>query len=788
MGDGLVHSHEQTMARHLRWLTGALALALATARLTRLLQPTTSGPSWVVVVLAMAVMGGVITWVAASYRISWISVASINLAAIVIAGLRIMTPDTLALGLVPTPETFDALASEMSFAAEVFRFGAAPVLPIPGLIAAIGSLFWIFGGLLAASAVTERAWIGSAPALAFYLQLATLDRRNSTVAWIAAFAIIATLSVLASGPGEDRRTGRLRDSGGLMITRRSGALPAALAAIMIVTGVAATSAFASTVPEAGSIDWRANSGIGTGLYGQGSSLNLFVGLQQNVVSLSDDPVFYARVSDSAPDNSELYWRLISLDVFDGQNWIPGAQTFSQQGESRYERDEWQFQGPTIEMSARVRIAGLTQQLLPVLYSTTAFESPNRLIDDSFRVREDGSIGIDVRSREGWEYEFRADVPSPDIAQLASLGGELSPIFDEAVTQGAIDLEPRPVNFVPRPPEVDPYLELPDEVSLAVKSAAREITEPGFTRFEKALILEAFFRDGDNFIYSTEVSTGHSSLDLEAWLLDPESENFRTGYCEQFATAMAVMARSLGLPSRVVLGFTPGDVVNQEDGSELIVVRERNAHAWVEIWMDGQGWVRFDPTPRSDGINRSLGQQEIGFDARAYVPAPDDAEAVGGTDRLPGERDPILPDFDEFLGDSTPDLRTGEGIRVPGWAPWALLLVVATVALPVYKSVRRRRRLAAVAVGNIEVAWMEITDRLRDLGSDVSEDLTPLEIAEAKHPDLVPLARIYSAVAYGGSPVGDGRRAFEVADNRLSRSQKPVERIKERVALQSIRRR
>jgi hypothetical protein len=83
--------------------------------------------------------------------------------------------------------------------------------------------------------------------------------------------------------------------------------------------------------------------------------------------------------------------------------------------------------------------------------------------------------------------------------------------------------------------------------------------------------------------------------------------------------------------------------------------------------------------------------------------------------------------------------------------------------------------------------MEITDRLRDLGSAVSEDLTPIEIAEAKHPDLVPLARIYSAIAYGGSPVGDGRRAFEVADSRLSRSQRPADRIKERVALQSLRR-
>lgn len=776
------------MARHLRWLSGALALSLVIARLTRLLQPTTSGPSWIVIVITMAVMGGIVTWVAASYRISWISIASINLVGIILATLRIMAPGSLALGVLPTRETLSVLGSEFSFAAEVFRFGSAPVLPIAGLVAGIGALCWVFGSLIAVAAVTERAWLGAVPALVFYLQLATLDRRSSTIAWIGAFAVIATLAVLAAGPGADRRTGRLRDSGGMMITRRSTTLPTVLGVLMVVAAIASTNALGSTVPEAGSIDWRTNSGIGTGLYGQGSSFNLFAGLQQNLVSLSDEPVFFARVSDSAPENDELYWRLITLDVFDGTNWIPGAQTFSKQGETRYEREEWQFQGPTTEVSARVRIAQLTQQLLPVLYSPSSLTSNNDLIGQSFRVREDGSIGIDVRTREGWEYEIRADVPNPDIAQLASLGGELSPIFDEAVSQGASNLSPRPVNFVPRPPEVDPYLELPDDVSLAVKNAAREITDPGFTRFEKALILEAFFRDDDNFIYSTEVSTGHSSLDLEDWLLDPESDNFRTGYCEQFATAMAVMARALGLPSRVVLGFTPGDVVNQDDGSELIVVRENNAHAWVEIWMDGQGWMRFDPTPRSDGVNRSLGQQEIGFDARAYVPAPEDSETTGGNTRLPGERDPALPDFDEFLGDSTPDLRPNGGFGLPGWSWWLVAMLAIGASLPFYKMVRRRRRLAAVASGSVETAWLEITDRLRDLGSPVDDDLTPIEIASARHEDLVPLARMYSAIAYGGSPIGDGRRAFEVADDRLSRSQGRVDRLRERVALDSIRRR
>ena len=200
------------MARHLRWLSGALALALVIARLTRLLQPTTSGPSWIVIVITMAVMGGIVTWVAASYRISWISIASINLVGIILATLRIMAPGSLALGVLPTRDTLAVLGSELSFAAEVFRFGSAPVLPIAGLVAGIGALCWVFGSLIAVAAVTERAWVGAVPALVFYLQLATLDRRTSTITWIGAFAVIATLAVLAAGPGADRRTWRGNES------------------------------------------------------------------------------------------------------------------------------------------------------------------------------------------------------------------------------------------------------------------------------------------------------------------------------------------------------------------------------------------------------------------------------------------------------------------------------------------------------------------------------------------------------------------------------------------------
>ncbi len=107
--------------------------------------------------------------------------------------------------------------------------------------------------------------------------------------------------------------------------------------------------------------------------------------------------------------------------------------------------------------------------------------------------------------------------------------------------------------------------------------------------------------------------------------------------------MAVMARAVDVPSRVVLGFTPGET--GPDG--VVTVRQKNAHAWVELWVDGQGWVRFDPTPRSDGVNPAT-TADMGFDPfRISCPRPRTSEpgATAG--------DPSLRNLAEVAGPRRP---------------------------------------------------------------------------------------------------------------------------------------
>src|SRR5699024_5096146 len=100
-------------------------------------------------------------------------------------------------------------------------------------------------------------------------------------------------------------------------------------------------------------------------------------------------------------------------------------------------------------------------------------------------------------------------------------------------------------------------------------------------------IQNWFRRAGNFTYTLEpADSGNGMETIENFLTDE-----RQGYCEQFASAMAMMARSLGIPARVAVGFLSG-----ERNDDTYVFRGTDMHAWPELYLDGVGWVRFEPTP------------------------------------------------------------------------------------------------------------------------------------------------------------------------------------------------
>ena len=553
-------------------------------------------------------------------------------------------------------------------------------------------------------------------------------------------------------------------------------LPSLAMVTLVVTlfvALISANAVSGLVPHNGYLNWRARSGLSGEYYGS-VSYNPFVGIRQSLVSQTNVPVFVADVQgDIAPDR--VYWRLLALDSFDGEQWQVGGEPEIERPEEldSFEAADTAFFGPTTSITQEVTVLGLQMDWLPAAYSANSMSAPNTAVDRGYRVKtDDAALRFDALTYRGMSYVVTSNVPQPDLDILSRNDeGVPSVVFQGAMEQSDFETDAPPVLGIETRELEDPerYLDLPEDLDRRIRGLAIDATLGLQTDFEKALALESFFRTPGNFIYSTTIVPGHGASDLAAWLLDPSSENYRVGYCEQFSTSMAVMARTLDIQSRVVLGFTPGSLL--EDGR--VVVRDRNAHAWVELWMPSQGWVRFDPTPRGDGVNRAtLG--DLPFDVSEYLDVPLsaaprlDLESQGGVLFRDDEFD--IP---ERVSATDVGSETTPGRGLPAFlAPLALLLVGLFGLVPAAKWARRRRRLQRLEVGDIAAAWQEIVDRLTDLGDGPVSSATPFEFARRTDPVMRPLAEIYGASVYGtgasdGRSIGVATQSLEATEAGLA---------------------
>ena len=261
--------------------------------------------------------------------------------------------------------------------------------------------------------------------------------------------------------------------------------------------------------------------------------------------------------------------------------------------------------------------------------------------------------------------------------------------------------------------------LPKGLDPIVRQYATQVTAEEPTRYEKAVALQKWFRDEGGFEYSTDVNLGNGADDLARFL--SEGEGGRTGYCEQFAAAMAVMARELGIPARVAVGFLQPDRI---DG-DTWAYSSHDLHAWPELFFPGSGWVRFEPTPstRASGVP-DYTEQEVTIGDTTDTPS----STVNPAEDLPS-RAPT----DGQEQESPEDQAAGQSDS--GGFPWvwvagglALALVVALVALGP-RTLRRRRRDQRGLLGP-EEAWVELRDTALDLRLPWPRSRSPWQTREA----------------------------------------------------------
>jgi len=241
------------------------------------------------------------------------------------------------------------------------------------------------------------------------------------------------------------------------------------------------------------------------------------------------------------------------------------------------------------------------------------------------------------------------------------------------------------------------------VSPDVAELAQRITSHATTPYDRAVAIQHWFTDPKNgFVYDVHASVARQGEDpLEGFL------NGKHGFCEQYATAMAVLLRLVGVPSRVAVGFTPGQPVPRHPGTYSVTTSD--AHAWPEAWFPGSGWVRFEPTPAATGAFTP-----------SYTTVPSTVGPGGGPSASPTPRPTAstfprgFKDPDTLLRPNTSQNPVAAASRHLGrWASGAILLVLLAGTPWVTTRLRRRSRLRHL---DPEVAWAQLHDDATDVGA------------------------------------------------------------------------
>ncbi len=735
------------MGLRLTPVVGAVGLLLILLRMQRLLRPSLEGLDWRIVIGGALLAGVLVGMVSAWTRARWAFVALAAATASLGLVLRLAVPETLRIGLLPTMPSWQPLAAALAEGWEQVRFGTAPIHPGPELLLVLVPVFVTVGSLWGAATIRNAGWLTLVGVGWFYLLLATVDREAAGM-WLLAFIGWTAAGLVALRFDDLRRAERLLGTPTHRISTWAGT-----AALIVAFGL--TGVLAPSIPGAGVVPWRDASTIG-GIR-TGVSYNLFAStIQDKLVAQSETPVFEAKIGRSPVPADETFWRLITLDRYDGVNWVPTPQptVVPEFEDVPFETADQRFRGPTESVLAVVRIASLRQNFLPFIGSPYDVDSQAPLLQSGYRTRPDGSIKLDGLTRRGLEYTLTTSVPAVNALDLATgMSANEAPVLREAAAAGLLALSGDGRATLPDLPDRGVYLQLPFDLDSRIPGLAQALVRPAGTPLERALILEAWFRAPGRFTYSVDIEPGHGASELAAWLFEEQTTNYRIGYCENFATAMAVMARSIGLPARLVLGFTPGDV----DTEGLITVREKNAHAWVEVWLDGVGWVGFDPTPRSDGANPATGES-LGFDILALaesITLPEDEEIQAGlAPSGDGIREGLEEDVatpDALPGFTLPGFAGGFDIHLPTAVWWVLGGFLLLGVIPAAKRLRRFTRIRRAKRGDIGAAWAEITDRLRDMGEPISVSMTPLEVSGLVGAAIGPLSRAHQQNEYGPTP-------------------------------------
>jgi hypothetical protein len=589
---------------------------------------------------------------------------------------------TLDYGVVPTGRTVDVLRALVDDGrTDISRF-APPVPTSTGLVllsaAGVGAVA-IAVDLLAV--VLERAALAGVPLLVLFVipsavlpgGLGALPFVLGALGWLGLLLVEGSdrvgrwgtpmRSALPAG-GEDSSLGR--------VGRRIGFAAVSLAVLV-----------PSVVPG---LDHRlvgGGSGSGTGPGdGGGSSqartFNPITRLRDQLTLPKPVSLLIYRTDDPQPD----YLRLTTLDLYNGSGWS-ASNLVADRESARVQDGVPKPVGDVAQhRDLKVKIAPVQDHLdvhwLPVPFGPTKVNVKGTWLWDPAS-QTVFSASSTTRGLPAYTVTASRVLPDRDVLARAEVNG-IDPKISKQYGQRL-------------------------QVTAAVQALTDRLVAGKTTEYDKALAIQTYFTDPRNgFVYDLRSSQPQRGQDpLSAFLTG------KHGFCEQYATAMAVLLRQAGIPSRVAVGFTPGapDVTD----ATIRSITTSDAHAWPEAWFAGTGWVRFEPTPAVSGST-------IPSYALPPVTTPEKPAPNASSSPTPAPTGSAAPRTNSKLEHQLLDGNKGGGATSGGsGGPSPSLLVPAgvavTLALPLLLTlVRRRRRWQHPGA---LTAWAQLQDDATDIG-------------------------------------------------------------------------
>lgn len=701
---------------------GALTVAVALG-LARVLD----GGRWAAAAFAAAAAPHVLAAIAA--RRSWRATTTLaaQAAGAFVTTVVVVEAHTFA-GLRPTRETFRAFAHDVADAPDILRSAIVPVPPLGGaLLLALGAL-WCAGAISEWSARRLDTPLGATgPSLVLFVAMAALGDGSWVAVTVAyALALAGYLLALHHAETAERRSWFHTGDG-----RRSRVLAGGSVTAGVVVATAAL--LGPLLPGARSDAWLDYRSIGDSDDGGGllKATTPIVGIQ---AKLRDDP---DRVVFTVSSSEPSYWRVIGLDVYDGALW-----TLDDEGASADDIPAPPEQPTSVVVEQRFQIRDGDPHWLPAAYRPEEIS-----LDDAKIVRESLTLYV---NRTGpladVSYTVRSRIAKPTEAEL--------------MAARSVD-----------PAAFRRYTELPNGLAAPIRDLAREVTAGAAGPYEQAIAIQDHLTGGE-YAYDIDVARAEDVDTLEDFLFV-----VKRGYCEQFATAFAAMARSVGLPTRIAVGYTTGEAL----GGNVYRVRNANAHAWPEVYLEGVGWTPFEPTPGRFEPTLGNGDPSAVEGPGGTSSTTSSTVGTGATTPATQRPNPALDDQITLGGAPAPAGETTSTARRVVTAAVAVLasaLAVALVAVAAlyFVAARRawRRRHAPDPRDRVLGAWAQAIDLLAEAGVEARPSATPTEFALRHAPaqgagdagaPLVHLARLQTAALFAPAAPSDadGDEAWEHTD-------------------------